>query len=673
MEETESQIAKIVLGNNKSSSSYVYVMAEKAGQTEDEIYMVAELPILNPAAKDACERICLAIASTLKRAYKTQANENNFENALSSVNEELGKLAALGQTEWVNKLNCILATKSGQNFHIATCGKTAAYLLRSREYTDITCSQDKSHPLKTFENFASGKIRLNDVLILSTVQLFNYVSMDRLLSVVNTADFLTASRTIIELLKQTAETTVSFGIILNLQTLPGVNLEEDIDLENYSSRTPNPVFSLPGKILGYLKQAFALTSRRKAQTALPNIPFSQKLKAFGGSTLGHGRAVWKKAKSGAQSARAAVDLQNFRQMAPAKRLLLVSIAILLIASIFSVYVAVHLKGKSSRNEQITNELKETQSLLSNSQSSLLYQDDQKAADFFRQAQAKLPPEESINDDNKDFYKQVLEEFNKTKSQMEKVVEVETTNLGSLGQAENLIKLPAHLAIQANQTVISYNRESEKIEDSALKGLSVNALATAAASENSVVVYDGSALRVWNTGSGELGQNFTTNVPQKEDFAGLAWYSSTSRVYTVDKKNQSITSFVVASGSLSKPTVSAKNPVLSSSVDLAIDGNIYVLGKDGVSKFTKGVLADFSIATLAVPFSGSGKIYTQKDFVNLYVLDSGNNRVLVFGKNGSLISTLKSSSFTGLKDLEVDEKKRVMYLLNDGSLLKVSLP
>jgi len=133
------------------------------------------------------------------------------------------------------------------------------------------------------------------------------------------------------------------------------------------------------------------------------------------------------------------------------------------------------------------------------------------------------------------------------------------------------------------------------------------------------------------------------------------------------------SFLPSSSTFSKPTVSVSNPAINEAVDITIDTSIYVLTPTGISKFTAGSPASFNLSPLAVPFSGQGKIYTQKDFQNLYVLDSGNKRILVFDKQGTLLNTLTSDSFTDLKDFSVDEKNKVIYVLNDGSLLKVTLP
>ena len=231
--------------------------AEKADFGQSELYVVVELPLFNPEAVEACERICLAISSTLKRAYRKPTGGDNFETAISQINEELGKLASLGQTQWIDKLNCVLGVKDGRNFSIASCGKVSAFLLRNKEYTDISCSPEQSHPLKTFETFAAGKIRLGDLVILSTTQLFNHLSMDRLQTIVSNAPFLTATQTIIALLKDNADPQTSFGVLLNLQVEPGQATEEEVNLENYIVETPGGV-SFFGKNLAYIKSIFAL-------------------------------------------------------------------------------------------------------------------------------------------------------------------------------------------------------------------------------------------------------------------------------------------------------------------------------------------------------------------------------------------------------------------------------
>jgi len=676
MDETESQIAKILLGNTKASSTYVYTMAEKAGYGQAELYVVIELPLFNPAAMEACERICLAISSTLKRAYRKPSGGDNFETAISQINEELGKLASLGQTQWIAKLNCVLGVKDGRNFSVASCGKISAFLLRNKEYTDISCSPEQSHPLKTFENFATGKIRQNDLIILSTTQLFNHLSMDRLLNIVSNAGFLTATQTIIALLKENSDPQTSFGVLLNLQVEHGQAVEEEVDLENYIVESPGRQ-NFAAKALAYLKSVFALdkSGARIPKVSLPKISFQQKLKNLPSTTKNlfqKSKSWFNIAKQSAQKAGSAMKKENFQAFSSVKKFLIVSIVVLLVALIVNISLAIHVKKTRAVAAQILTKLNETKTLLDKSQSLLLYKEDVKAADFLKQATETIPAEDKIDSSNKELYKTVSSQLEEIKQQMEKVVQAEAENLGTLGQADTLFKLPGYFGVQVNGSVISYNRQNGKIEDSFLK-LTGTALSTVYTGKTKSALYDGKSLSLWDFNSNLIGAGFSQSVPEKDSFAGIAYYPTNSRVYLADKKSGSIISFLSGGESFSRPVVSVRDPSLNEAVDIAIDGSIYVLNKNGVSKFQSGKLTDFALPALSTPLSGSGKIYTEKDFKYLYILDAGNARVLVYDKDASLVYTLKSSDFTKLIDFYIDEKNKEMFLLNDSSLLKIKLP
>src|ERR1051326_8564492 len=161
--ELETQVAKIQIGDPKQSTAYVYVLAEKIDATDTEIYVLCELPLFNPAARADCERISEAIGASLMRSYRKTANDNTFENALAQINEELGKLAGMGKTHWIGKLNALVATKRGRTLSIATVGKVTALLYRDETFTTVSESSTSPTPLKTFENFAVGKLRLSDL------------------------------------------------------------------------------------------------------------------------------------------------------------------------------------------------------------------------------------------------------------------------------------------------------------------------------------------------------------------------------------------------------------------------------------------------------------------------------------------------------------------------------
>ncbi len=671
MELTESQIAKIQLGNFKKTSSFVYSLAEKAAASEAEIYAIAELPLLNPAALESCEQICLSLAGSLKRSYKKPLTEASFENAIAEVNEELGKLVSMGQTNWVEKLNAIIAVKENSNLHIATTGKVSAYLFRNSEYTDISTSGNSTHPLKTFENFATGKIRLDDVVILSTNQLFNHLSMDRLKSILLEDAFLPASQKIIEIIKSNAGPEAAFASLLILQARPGETSEEEIDLENYIIETPKTSVNFFKNALLFFKQTFAMAkSKRKPATELPKIKLTDRLKRIGNSTKdalnkSHG-AIGRTLNAGRRN----INLGAFSEYSPWKKFLLISIFLLFAAGVFNIYAASRTKLTKTTQETITNQLKEASQILDNIDTLILYKDEEGAQNALQQVQSKIPKnEDGLNSANKQLLQKTKDQLKQLESRLEKLTEITVVNLGNLGADSKLLKLGNYLATQVGSSIISFNLNSGTIQDGNLMS-SESIFSAAYLKDQSALVYNGNALLLWDFEKKIFSQPFTLNVPQKENFAGMKYYSTNSRVYIVDKNLSQITSFLT-SPTISKPIASVKNPALAKALDIAIDTNIYVLTNENILKFQSGKQTSFNFPFMVNKFSGQGKIYTEKDWKNIYILDIGNNRIIVLDKKGSLVSTLTNREFSKLKDFYVDEPSKTIYLLNDSSLLKAN--
>src|SRR5262249_6124875 len=139
---------------------------------------------------------------------------------------------------------------------------------------NISTSPEQAHPLKTFDTFASGKIKLNDVLILSNTQLLNFLSMDRLREILSRQNFLAAAQTIIELLKEMSGPEVAFGTILNLQVPAGQAGAEGVDLENYIVENKQPLIKTA---VSFAKNLLGLESaRRQPKSDLPKISVTER-------------------------------------------------------------------------------------------------------------------------------------------------------------------------------------------------------------------------------------------------------------------------------------------------------------------------------------------------------------------------------------------------------------
>ena len=119
--------------------------------------------------------------------------------------------------------------------------------------------------------------------------------------------------------------------------------------------------------------------------------------------------------------------------------------------------------------------------------------------------------------------------------------------------------------------------------------------------------------------------------------------------------------------------------LSKVVDIALDGNLYLLDSTGaVTRFTReGRPQDFADDVPDGKVAGPKALFASASTRSLYLLDSAGERILQFSPEGKFQRQFKADgknvSFKGARDLFVDEANRRVYLLTDKSLLEFDLP
>ena len=113
--------------------------------------------------------------------------------------------------------------------------------------------------------------------------------------------------------------------------------------------------------------------------------------------------------------------------------------------------------------------------------------------------------------------------------------------------------------------------------------------------------------------------------------------------------------------------------LSGSLRMQIESSIYVLKKGGeILRFTKGDKDNFSYEGLPSNVKDPKSIFVSSDTDNLYVLDSGNSRLLILTKIGSYKGQISGEKFGTASDLVVDEKSKKVYLLEGSKIFQVDL-
>lgn len=105
----------------------------------------------------------------------------------------------------------------------------------------------------------------------------------------------------------------------------------------------------------------------------------------------------------------------------------------------------------------------------------------------------------------------------------------------------------------------------------------------------------------------------------------------------------------------------------------IDGSVWVLKTGGeILKFTQGVPDSFALSGLGQNIKDPQSFYVSDETENLYLLDGGNNRLLVLDKKGNFVAQYESESFSQFTDLIVQEKERKVYLLEGSKIFVMDL-
>jgi hypothetical protein len=641
MTSLETQVGQIFISDKKLSRSFVSLLSEKVPETNAEIFSLIEIPILNPSAWPEYEKLAKTIQSVLRRNFR-RPNDNAFENSIAQINDELAKIAAAGQTAWVGKMNGCLAVRQNDNLFISTTGKIHAYLFRDKQLSDIADSPQKNNPLKTFENFAVGKVLKKDYLIFTTTQLLNYISVERLKDIINKSELGSACQNIAGIIKDLADDTVSFGTFIlelgdfkDLANIPAFKVTNSQETKNNlpdftkAKLLLKPLYS---KVLNFLKNL-----------KKPGI----NLKDVSPVLL-------------AEKAKKIADIQKIRALPKAKKFFLGSTIVFVLILLINIFVAIHIRSNNKSAQQVSAIFNDIQTKVNDANSAYIYNDKTKASQLLSDAQGEL----NKIPDNKNFQKQktsVAAELIDLQNSIGGLKTAQVTSIGKYtGTVDNLKSVSGKLFLSSNSGLFIPILNKTFGQSFTVPNISISNINTT----DSALYFANSNGNVFSVDTDN--KNVSQQKAKINIGKGLVFYGSPTKAYTVDPKSNQI-----LMAQLNKPDAQTnylkEAANLSNALDLSIDGAIYVLFPDHITKFSGGTSKPFANPNLQ--FSNNAKIYANNVWKYIYIMDPGSKKIIILDKNGTIKAQYTSLDFTNLKDMVVDEISKNIYILNDSQVFQ----
>jgi len=180
-------IDKLLIYDPDKSKSVCHVFITHQSPAEEK--SLGKLFILTEIrSKDRINHeIINEIQEEIKHSYYNTDDlniETAFEKALEQLNQKIADLVGNYNTNWLDKLNCIIAVIKDDTVHFSSVGTIHNFLIHNERITDIISSagieRDRVNPLKAFTEIVSGTLSAGDSLLCCTSNLLEYLSQEKL-------------------------------------------------------------------------------------------------------------------------------------------------------------------------------------------------------------------------------------------------------------------------------------------------------------------------------------------------------------------------------------------------------------------------------------------------------------------------------------------------------------
>ncbi len=586
---------------------------------------------------------------------------------------------------------------------------------------------DSKQANKFFSSVISGEIPINSYFIFSNETLPEYLSNEEMINIVTKLPPITAAEQIKNVLSKINNYVPFLGIIIKNTT--GINLKQNkeeietniLDLRVASSLddteqktermlAPAGLFNFSKFINKFHDLLSSLRSKKSEQakkdfrktnydnkknnkiSVLPNVDKINSLRlARSNSFLLKEKIFFKKKpiwlKIGLK--RFFIFLSNFlnphlwsewfqggkkwiKNLSLKNRWLFVSLGLLLLFFIINLSYTNWKHQRQIIQTRFNQTVNSIENKENNINAHLLYHDEAGANKLLIEAQALLAALPRDNKDQQDTYQRLNERLKLASDRIQKIVKVNEMSLVkdvSKLNIDNLIYNKGKLYGASGSSIYILDPNSKTINKVSIPG--ADKLSKSVSVSNDRLYYlDKDKIIRFNTKTKKsiLASVKDIGLDKLNNFSifNSNFYSLSAENNQIYRHNHIANNFGVARKWLKKSVD------LKQASDLGIDGDIYVLQKDGsILKFRKGQSLDYSAGALSPLMTSAQGLVVDNKY--LYIFEASSKRLAVLDKkDGHLLNQYIISSLQNLKDFAIDESNSLAYFLTDSKIVKIRL-
>lgn len=577
---------------------------------------------------------------------------SRLDGTLKEIN---GFFKGLIVSQKVEDIHAIIAIIDNDNvLHVSHAGRAEAYVVRGGGASQIT-EYTRGKPTPAFVHIASGGLEAKDSLILSTQRLLRTFTPAQLVQLAQREDqLLTEVKVALEAEKEMAA----------LATL---------EVDGSSSTAAKPLAK---------KGTTNRRGRRSAQSAPIATILAENLKSAGQRIQEAFTATDKLNAVKSKSASFLTDLKDPKKKRRSHFLLLAGILALFIV----IWSVVNLSAYSKRSQtraELQQIIEEIEKDIQTAENRYLTGEADSANAILQRAEERT--KQVMDNEDKVFREEahnLLGQIRTKSEEINNIVRITPRTVVNIA-AENPDVLTVGLIGLEDGEFIAYDHQD-------VYRILLNAVEAPERITDDELLLQGTFFDRYKTLVFQTNANSVIEIiadqptsMKTEDAAG--WINGVSIhaylrfLYVLSAENNQIYKYERFSNRYSAPTQYNVNGDLRNSVDMAIDGNVYVLKEGGeVVKLFRGEVQQFVVRQLPEEaLSTAAKVFKVLDG-NLYFLDPIQSRVIVVTDGGETgeASYVRQYVLEGdigeLKDVYVDPDETLLYVLGEKQLYAVDL-
>ncbi len=646
--------------------NYAYDLGE-GGENSGKIFVNLNI---EQNAFDA-EKVGEIIFDNMRRVFFADLDIDpyeRFEEALKEVNKALSVYKGERDNEFLGQLNVILAAVVNDTVYLTQTGEAEAYLIRKRFLTTISEGLDEGNDREVFTNIASGAIENNDFLLFSTTRLLRYIAKTDLIKLISGRLDETMSSLKTEL---QAEVLNKIGLVgihssagkQGLQDTASAGVvtyhEKEESYKDVSEQDLQDQRAIPGKLnpslTGKQIKAKANEYYQRIKKSVTDLSSRKSMQRF---------------ETGSEG--------GFNLMNLGKEKILLAIIALIIILTAGVW---WLRAKEQQDQKVvdlSNQLIEVQQQIDSAITTGQF-DKERAGEILINAESL-----AIEVYNTDYHNEkagiLLDKIMETRDSLDGVIRPETQMIANLADKRDNVDALGMLRLNDELFAYEYNALYPVVGDKVSDPLTID--------DNEQVIvginYDDRDSILFFTDSDKVIEyaddrmNFLST--SDETFKdGVAINAYSNKIYLLDPEGNQLWRYTRTRDRFDAAEAYAVGADLSNAIDLAIDGNIYILHDDGyITRLFRGNKEDFPIKNQPVKeVVKPTKIYTEPEMDQIYVLEPNENRVLIYLKDDRTGGAVYTGQYIfdelqNLKDLVVDVDTNTLYLLTNNAIHRTML-